>query len=338
MHKTIIMAGNMLIDIIYEIDRYPQKGMLSSILQTAYCVGGAVSNTGIDLKRLDQSLSIQAIGKIGDDEYGRRLLQIYQQNGLDCSNIMVDATTDTSFTCVMAEKGKERTFFHLKGANQKLKYEDFHTDTYQAELFHLGYALLLDSLEEMDCEYGNKMARLLHDVQQRGIQTSLDVVSENSDRFRHVILPCLPYLDYFILNEIEAGMICNLEPRDEHGKLNLENLQKILLHLKEKGIRKKVIIHCPELGISINERQEITMLPSFSLPNGYIVGTVGAGDAFCAGALYGILNQQSDMEILKIASCCATCNLASENAIDGAKSITDTLKIESLFQRRKISL
>ena len=75
---------------------------------------------------------------------------------------------------------------------------------WDAELLHIGYILLLDALDEADAEYGTRMARLLHDAQQHGIKTSIDVVSESGDRFRRLVPPALRYTDYCIINEVEA--------------------------------------------------------------------------------------------------------------------------------------
>ena len=55
------------------------------------------------------------------------------------------------------------------------------------------------------------------------------------------------------------------------------------------------------------------------LPAGYIKGTVGAGDSFCAGCLYGIYNGFTDVEILEFASGAAACNLAAEDSVSGMR-------------------
>ena len=62
-----------------------------------------------------------------------------------------------------------------------------------------------------------------------------------------------------------------------------------------------------------------TAVPSLDLPKGYIKGTVGAGDAFCAGCLYGIYNGWSDKAILEFAAGAAACNLSAEDSVSGMK-------------------
>ena len=61
---------------------------------------------------------------------------------------------------------------------------------------------------------------------------------------------------------------------------------------------------------------DFTYVPSLNVPKSEIIGTVGAGDAFCAGSLYSIYNGYIDRHILEFA---AACSLLSENAVDGMK-------------------
>ena len=60
-------------------------------------------------------------------------------------------------------------------------------------------------------------------------------------------------------------------------------------------------------------------MPSLKLPQGYIKGTVGAGDAFCAGCLYAIYHGYDDHAMLEFASGAAACNLAAEDSVSGMK-------------------
>src|SRR6202012_5078250 len=98
-----------------------------------------------------------------------------------------------------------RTFFHARGANALWSGTDLDFARTRARIFHLGYLLLLDALDEPDPKFGTKASRLLAAAQAAGIKTSVDVVSEDSDRFAKIVNPALKHVDYCILNEIEAG-------------------------------------------------------------------------------------------------------------------------------------
>jgi len=149
---------------------------------------------------------------------------------------------------------------------------------------------------------------ILQKAKELGIKTSIDLVSENSDRYK-LVLPCLPYTDYLIINENEAGKLTGIEPKDE-------NLEKIAQKLIELGVKEKVVIHKPELAVCLS-KDAYTIVPSYKLPEGYIQGTTGARDAFCAGTLIGIYEGWSDSEILEFGSACAVMALGKADATSG---------------------
>jgi sugar/nucleoside kinase (ribokinase family) len=67
-----------------------------------------------------------------------------------------------------------------------------------------------------------------------------------------------------------------------------------------------------------------------------IKGSVGAGDTFCAGSLYGIYHNLKDEDILKFASAAAACNLFEANSIDGIKSKEEIENMANTWERLKI--
>lgn len=317
----ITVAGNLLTDYVKLIDAYPEKGMLSNILSISRAVGGCVPNVGIDLAKIDTSLPISALGRIGDDEGGKYVIMELQRNGIDVSGVSVSSSLSTGFSDVMSVKRTgERTFFHHRGANAEFCPEHVNLNTLDCRMLHIGYVLLLDAFDAPDPEYGTVMARFLKSVQDAGIHTSIDVVSDSSGDFASKVIPSLRYTDNAIMNEIECCGVSGLAPRDENGKLIVENIRKTMEQIMGYGVGERVIIHCPEAGFIYNKNGNFTVLPSVKHKPGYIKGTVGAGDAFCAGCLYGIYNGYDDKKILEFASCAATCNLAAEDSVSGMKS------------------
>lgn len=334
--KDVVVAGCCILDVIKEIDVYPQPTSLAKIHSQRISVGGALCNTGIDLKKLNEKLNIKTIGVLGNDTNGDFVLKTLQDNKIDVS-LMRRVDAPTGFTDVISEASGRRTFFHNQGANDFLNEEDFAMlDSSNTEIIHIGYLLLLGGLDKEDDIYGTKMAKLLHSLQERGIKTSIDIVSEDGERFCKIVTPSLKYCNYVIINEFEAGKIANINPRNSDDSISIENLKKILIKIKRAGVKNKVIIHCPELGAVIDENDEITIVHSLSLPNGYIKGSVGAGDAFAAGCLYGIINNYSNKQILSLASCASAQNLSVVDSISGATSEKETMKLEQKYLRNKI--
>lgn len=167
--------------------------------------------------------------------------------------------------------------------------------------------------------------KILKKAKEKGINTSIDLVSENSDRYL-MIEPCLQYTDNLIVNEIEAGKLAGINPERK-------NIGGIARTLKDKGIKERVIIHMPEFGACLSDGG-YTEVPSFDLPKGYIKGTTGAGDAFCAGALYGIYKGFADKEILEFASMCAAVSLRKPDAVSGLTDFNSICKFCSNFVRK----
>jgi sugar/nucleoside kinase (ribokinase family) len=203
-------------------------------------------------------------------------------------------------------------------------------------MLHIGYILLLDKFDARDDEYGTVMARFLKEVRDAGIKTSIDVVSDSGDRFSEMVIPALKFTDNAIMNEIEGCGVLRIEPRDENGRIIIDNIKKAMEHIMSCGVSERVILHCPEAGFILNRDGEFTVVPSIILPAGYIKGTVGAGDAFCAGCLYGIYNGMSDKEILEFASGAAVCNLTAEDSVSGMKSRDEIIKIINGCQRQNL--
>ena len=318
MKTGIAIAGSILVDKINEISAYPQAGELTKIKSVQKAVGGCVPNVAIDLKRICPELTVKAVGKIGKDEEGEYVTSVLAENGVETADITV-GDEKTSFTEVMSQTGGQRTFFTYAGASADFGVADVDLDNLDVKMVHLGYFLLLDKIDNGDGEAFLKKAKAC------GIKTSIDLVSENSDRYS-VVLPCLPYVDNLIINETEAGKLTGMEPTKE-------NLEEIAQKLKEYGVKERVIIHMPELGICVSE-SGTEIVYSYALPDGFIQGTTGAGDAFCAGALYGIHEGKTDKEILEFSSAAAVAALSRPDATSGLKSEKEILAAVKGFARR----
>ena len=101
-----------------------------------------------------------------------------------------------------------------------------------------------------------------------------------------------------------------------------------MVRMAECGIKDKVIIHCKKAGFCYDVKSgEFTVQPSVNIPKSAIKGSVGAGDAFCAGSLYGIYNNYDDKRILEFAAAAAACNLFAENSVDGMRPKSEIEKL-----------
>lgn len=325
--KGIMAVGNWIVDSVKFITVYPQKGNLTNIVGQDEGLGGCAHNVIADLASLKSGLPMYTGGCIGDDDHGRMCMEACDRLGIDRTNLKVLPGEATSYTDVMSEieGGRARTFFHCRGANAKLTVEQVLEAKCPAKIFHLGYLLLLDGLDKEDPEYGVAAARALDGLLKQGYETSVDVVSEEGDRYQKIVLPCLKYTDYFIVNEVEAEKSLGTTLRRADGSINMGDVENAARALLDKGVRKMVVIHFPEGGVVATKDGRCCSAPSFSPSKEEIVSTVGAGDAFCAGALYAIHEGYDLEDLLDFASACARFNLFSSTSTGGAPTL-ETVK------------
>ena len=91
----------------------------------------------------------------------------------------------------------------------------------------------------------------------------------------------------------------------------------------------------PNKGVCLS-KDGYTEVNSLELPNGYIKGSTGAGDAFCAGALLGIYKGWSDKEILSFASCSAAASLSKPDAVSGMMEEKEVKNLEKIYKRKSL--
>lgn len=334
----ITIAGNLIVDKIKIIDQYPAPTMLCNILSTGRGIGGCAANTSAALKCLLPGACVEVIGLTGQDEEGEWLKQQLRAFGADVSKLGTTPIAPTSFTDVFTVKSTgQRTFFHSRGANALLGPEQIDLCGLDCGIFHIGYALLLDRMDSADPEYGTVLAKLLSQIQNRGVKTSLDLVSEEGSRFQSIVTPSLPYLNYLIINETEAGLLAGISPRFPDGKPDCESLKQICLRLLSSGVKDLVVIHAPELSCAMDSSGQFYISGSLVLPRDFIKGTVGAGDTFCAAVLACLALEKPIPYLLRAASCAAACNLSEANSTDGLVPLEKAMELEKKFPRIDVS-
>ncbi len=322
----ICVAGNLIVDISHLISGFPAPGQLVTILEDkSMTVGGLACNVGLDLAMLDRELPIQILGCLGDDPEGRLILDRFSRHP-NIETAGIRTCGQTSYTLVMNDAStRERTFFQFRGANAVFDGSGIAWNSVGAKIFHAGYILLMDALDDKDPEYGTRMARMLAQARSQGMLTSVDIVSEASDRFSAIVPPALKYTDYCIINEYEAGKTTGIPLRDDAGKLQEARIPGVLQALKAMGVARWAAIHAPEGAFGLDEANAFISLPSLSLPKGFIHSTTGAGDAFCAGVLYGAHENMPLADALRLGTASAASSLSAADASSGVRPARDAM-------------
>jgi sugar/nucleoside kinase (ribokinase family) len=279
----IVLAGTIVLDIVYMIDQWPDEEQIAFIRQTVEGPGGPPHNAAAGLVKLGAEFPVTMICVVGDDPAGDTFIRIAGELGLDTSNVIRVEGHSTDVTHVMTSKATgRRTFFFHPGANgtitagQMLPRED------NGRIFYLGSPGISTSMDASD---GWRTA--LRAARNRGFKTCMELCPVPPDLQRAQTLPCLPLLNYFVINDSEAEILSGLHvTMDGHFDKNLA--QKAAQKLLDLGVNEIVSIHHPEGAIALRKSGEFAYAASVNVPKAEIIGTVGAGDAFYAGMLFGI--------------------------------------------------
>jgi sugar/nucleoside kinase (ribokinase family) len=327
----ILAGGNWIIDHVKIIDTWPVQDSLANILSTTHGTGGSPYNILIDLAKMGAPLPLAAVGLVGKDADGQLILDDCAAFRIDARALQQTGEAPTSYTDVMTVQANgRRTFFHARGANALLDSTHFDFAKTSARLFHLGYLLLLDRLDGAHPQYGTVAAEVLARAQAAGLKTSIDLVSEDSDRFARVVLPALKHVDLCIMNEFEAGRVTGQHIRTDAG-LDRTALLAAMRQLLAEGVREHVIIHFPEGGAALGHDGQLHQHASVQLPEAYIKGAAGAGDAFTAGVLLGWHENLPVTEWLRYGVCAAAANLADETCTGGMLPLSRCLELGARY-------
>lgn len=332
MRKGILTGGNWIIDQVKIIDAYPEEEKLANILHEYKSNGGSAYNILKDLVKLKADFPLSAVGLVGNDEQGELIIQECTELGIETNQIHKIQNIRTSYTDVITVKttGK-RTFFYQKGANANLEFGHFNFNVSKAKIFHFGYLLLLDKLDILDKDGRTGASKLLQEAKRRKFITSVDTVSEKSGRYKYIVPPSLPFIDYLFVNEYEAGMIAGIQTSSKKGHVLLDNCFIAAGKLIEMGVNQWVILHFPSGAIAVNNKGEKLFQPCIELPIHKIKGAVGAGDAFAAGVLMGIHNDQEMKNCLELGVCAAASSLFAATSSDGILPAEECLLLSDKY-------
>lgn len=332
MRNGILVGGNWIIDHVKIIDAYPQEEQLANISEEFSSNGGSAYNLLKDLYKLQVKFPLEGIGLVGDDEKGESILQECRDMNVDTRQIKKIATTGTSYTDVMSVRQTgRRTFFHHRGANKLLDIPHFNFEISTARIFHLGYLLLLDKLDEQVENGFTGAALVFKKAKEAGFMTSADIVSDNSGRFREIIPSSLPYIDFLFINEFEAKMLTGIDTCSTSGQIDHLACKAATVSMLEMGVQEWVILHFPEGVIAASKEGKFIFQPSLCLDESFIEGTVGAGDAFAAGVLAGIHDEWAMESCLKLGVCTAAASLFAATSSDGVLPLEDCLQLAERF-------
>lgn len=322
----ILCAGCWTLDQIRVIDHWPTEESLALTLRTDKQGGGSAHNVSIDLKKMDASLPVFAAGLLGEDAAGDFLAEQAVQFGVDTTQLKRIADTTTSFTDVMSvESTGKRTFFHHTGANDLITPDHIDVEHSAAKILHLGLLGVHKKLDAPWMQEANGWVEILKRAKSAGLHTNIEMVSIDPDINRRLALPCLDFLNSLIINDYEAGCLSRIDTI-ENGVANADACMAAADHLLNVGAMDFVIVHFPGGAAAVNRSGDSLLVPSIDVKPDAIKGSVGAGDAFTAGILYGVHNEYPFEQCILLGHAIAAASLRSETTVGSVGSVDECLK------------
>ena len=265
----VTCLGILVADVVGKpVDVVPERGKLTLVDTMELHTGGCASNTGTSLAKIGIDTAI--IGKVGDDGFGDFMVNELGKWGADCSGIVRDKVAKTSATMVMVHGDGERSFIHYIGANATLTEDDVDFDVIaKSKILHVAGTFLMPAFD------GEPTARVLKKAQEMAVITSLDTCWDSKGNWMKLLEPCLPYMDYAVPS-IEEARMCT-------GKREPADVAKVFM---DKGV-KTVALKMGDQGCYIRSRDVELSIPIYKVN---AIDALGAGDAFAAGFLAGIVN------------------------------------------------
>lgn len=271
MMTTMMTMGVHILDILgRHVDRIPPGQNIDLLDEIRLTVAGTAAGTAVDLAKL--GANVVTVGAIGKDELGNFIVDTMRRYGINTDCLVRKDGVQTSATMLPIRRNGERPALHVLGANAQLSLEDTPWDALKSvDYLHFGGTYLLPKLD------GAPMAEVLKFAKQHDVVTTCDILAVPHEDMLGVIMPSLPYIDYFMPGIEEAAMISGLP---------VEDTDAIVEFFLARGLRYAVFT-MGSRGSIIASRELATPIrvPAFKVP---VVDSTGCGDAYCAGFLVGL--------------------------------------------------
>jgi sugar/nucleoside kinase (ribokinase family) len=295
--------GNVTLDVLcYPVDNVPRNNSIS-FERSAISPGGCGSNVAIGLRAL--GIDTLLVARIGDDLAGDIDLHIWEEWGIDCRFVKKEEHMTTGVSIGLVDHGFQPRFIHTSGANAKLTTD--HLDfrrliALDVRWLHIAGFYVLPGLLD------GRLGPALKAAGELGMRISLDVVESPRMRDASHLWPCLPYLDIFLCNQQEAQLLTEeVEPLQAAAVLHSHGAKAVIIKAGALGCWLSTAGFSGEPSIQ-------THIPAVDVQ---VMDTTGAGDAFAAGLVAAILNDESLLGACRAANQAGARMVTSLGAVSG---------------------
>jgi len=287
-----------------------ETGPLKYIYQFNKHIGGAESNVAIGLSKL--GIKSGWISKLGKDGFGDYIESFNRGEGVDVSQVKRDEEHPTGiFFKERVEIGESRIYYYRKGSAASYMNEDDLDENYISQAKYLHLTGITPGLSESCCR---AVYRAIEIAKKHDLKIVFDPnirlkVWNNKGQMRKTILDIASKSDILLPGLSEAKIL--LEMSDE-----IEILNRFL----ELG-PKIVVLKVGEDGAYLGIRDEITHVPGYKVER--IVDPIGAGDAFAAGFLAGLIKGYTLIDAVKLANAAGAFALTVKGDVEGLPTWED---------------
>ncbi len=299
----ILVAGEINPDLILAGDVKPEFNQVEKLVDSAaLTIGSSSAIFSCGAARL--GLKVAFIGVCGKDVFGRFMLDEMQKRNVDVNNVIVrDGQTGLS---VILSTGTDRAILTHMGLISALRASDI-PDALLRQTRHLHVASYF-----LQTNLQPGLPDLFRRARELGLTTSLDTNYDPSEQW-FGFDELLSVTNVFLPNEKEA--------------LSLSGKMDINIAAEKLGLRVDMLAVKlgPDgaLGVSASKKVTVTSIPV------KVVDTVGAGDSFNAGFLYGYLHNWDLEKALRLACVCGALSTQKAGGTEAQPTLDEAMKYVS---------
>lgn len=310
----VVCAGILVADhVCTPMERLPEAGRLVAVDAMYLLTGGCAANVAVNVAK--QGIRVSVVGKVGDDFWGRFIREDLAAHGVDTRGVRATPTFQTSQTMILLCRGEDRRFVHTFGANRDFRAEDIDPAALEeAAVFYVGGYLVLPAL------LPERLGALFRRCRERGVRTVLDVVIPTGFVYRGELEPVLPYTSVFLPNNDEAEMLTgSADPRRQIACLRAWGAET-------------VVITMGGAGLLFNRGEDLLRADPFPSE---VVDQTGAGDAFCAGFIAGMVRGMDLEGCVRYGSALGASCVRSIGCYQG---VFDAAEAEAFLARNRLEI
>ena len=315
----IIGLGALNIDHIKLVERILEDGEAVA-LETKSSPGGSAANTIYGLAKLGVNTAF--CGVVGDDDYGKTMLKDFQKVGVNATNIRVKKEARTGTVLCLSDKFGRRSLYVMPGANNLLTTDDLDPAYInQAGTLHLSsfaddrqFKVVLELMDKLDSSVKLSFAPgALYAV--KGLKN---------------LAPILKKTYLLFLNQDEMQQLTGEDVIAGAESCLGQGCQKVVVTLGTGGRLKNTTA----VGYIKDAEHEYIIEP-LSQNIGAEVDTTGAGDAFAAGFLYGVVKGKSLEECGRLGNIVAHFCISKTGAREGLPTLNELVqRYQELYKQK----